>query len=456
MTELTETETESAAPTDNDSNDDEAPCCWLCLAEGPDASGNRFVRDCSCRGSSGYAHLSCIIGYAESAESDTNRVGDTRNAFIACPNCKQLYQNQLRQDLSKARVRFAERDYTMDNAEGVAMHATAVMNRMTLIDAEQQYDRIEGKQICTKLQHILQFTKTDKSRNWAQIQASAHMSIATFQLRMGMRFGYAEWKDCLQTAKEHYEMAVEIYRNEKDDLSASATEKMIAIINARLDGVERQVDPEANLSMERKKYKFYLDNLGQNHITTINAGISYAQALSDLCYTIVAERYVAKLHGISQRAHGENHNCTVKVLTCLKRFRERRVYIKSRPNETFQALRYEESVNNNDDDDDDDQVTQKRLLVLQGPIAIPRNVATEQTFQQDCANVSFAIGTPVIFQGLTVTTTLNDKIGTVKEFDKEMNKYAIYFQEENVVKKALGVEEQFLHILFDLPEEEEK
>jgi E3 ubiquitin-protein ligase DOA10 len=45
---------------------DEASSCWLCLEEGLDNSGKPLVRNCSCRGSSGFAHISCIINFAES------------------------------------------------------------------------------------------------------------------------------------------------------------------------------------------------------------------------------------------------------------------------------------------------------------------------------------------------------------------------------------------------------
>jgi hypothetical protein len=45
--------------------DGNAPSCWICLEEGPDETGAPLVRDCSCRGSAGFAHLSCLVKYAE-------------------------------------------------------------------------------------------------------------------------------------------------------------------------------------------------------------------------------------------------------------------------------------------------------------------------------------------------------------------------------------------------------
>ncbi len=93
---------------------EEIPCCWLCLEEGPDDEGAPLVRDCSCRGLSGFAHLSCIINYAENkgrqAQCSHDHYGDTKKAFEQCHNCKQNYQNNLRRDLMKARLAFAEKE----------------------------------------------------------------------------------------------------------------------------------------------------------------------------------------------------------------------------------------------------------------------------------------------------------------------------------------------------------
>jgi hypothetical protein len=439
-----------AATTADSTEEEDAPCCWICLSsEGPDdvvlsSSTNKpsLARDCSCRGSSGYAHLSCIVGWAE---NECRRAGrDSNDSFSVCPNCKQLYQNMLRNDLSKARVTFVEREYTMDNAIGVSMISSAIMPRMMLIDAEKEQDRIEGVEICSKLMQLIEYTKSDNSRSWAQLVGSGYMTIATFHLRMGMRFGFSEWKDCLLKAKEYYEMAVEIYKKEGDDLSVSSTEKMISRIASRLGGnVEERnkAEKESDLSIERKKYKFYLENLGRNHTTTINAGVSFAQALFDSFYTIEAERLVTRLHGISQRVHGGDHNSTVDALTCLQRLRERRVCVMSRPDDDdtpFQALRYA---------DDDHQ-----KLVIQGPISIPRNIDKEQIFEEDYGNVSYVNGTPVVFHSLVKSQQLNGKIGDVRGFDgEETGRYTIKYVEGDLLH-TVRVMPCNLRIVFDLPD----
>ena len=93
--------------------------CWLCLEEGPDESGKPLVRDCSCRGSSGVAHVSCIINYAK---SESRRIYESRpfegpvkciKPFDYCPNCKQSYQNDLSKTLAKACMEFVESESLM-------------------------------------------------------------------------------------------------------------------------------------------------------------------------------------------------------------------------------------------------------------------------------------------------------------------------------------------------------
>ena len=40
--------------------------CWVCLDGDPDDEGKLIVRDFSCRGNdTGFAHISCIISYAD-------------------------------------------------------------------------------------------------------------------------------------------------------------------------------------------------------------------------------------------------------------------------------------------------------------------------------------------------------------------------------------------------------
>ena len=92
--------------------------CYICLDEAPDEEGRPLVRDCSCRGpGAGFAHLSCIVKYAEQKSKQTANIkgklptSSFSEPWNDCPNCKQPFKNQLSLDLSSAFVSFAEATY---------------------------------------------------------------------------------------------------------------------------------------------------------------------------------------------------------------------------------------------------------------------------------------------------------------------------------------------------------
>ena len=77
----------------NNISQEEPATCYICLGEGPDEKGNPLVRDCSCRGSAGWAHLQCLFDYAEqqSVGGRKRDSGKLIKAWTACPNCHQRY-----------------------------------------------------------------------------------------------------------------------------------------------------------------------------------------------------------------------------------------------------------------------------------------------------------------------------------------------------------------------------
>jgi hypothetical protein len=89
--------------------------CYFCLGEEGDDEGKPLVRDCSCRGNSGFAHFSCLAKYAE--QKCRAAVDGDMKAFTEpwekCNNCKQPF-HQLSIDLACAFVTFAEATYGYD------------------------------------------------------------------------------------------------------------------------------------------------------------------------------------------------------------------------------------------------------------------------------------------------------------------------------------------------------
>ena len=70
---------------------------------------------------------------------------------------------------------------------------------------------------------------------------------------------------------------------------------------------------------------------------------------------------------------------------------------------------------------------------------------------QCVSNFGFALGTPVICDGLKASTHLNGKIGDIRSYDEDIEGFKIYFEEEGLEPWPLKA--KFLRILFELPEE---
>lgn len=87
--------------------------CWICLEEGPDIHGKPLVRDCSCRGDSGFGHLSCIINYAEKTSEQLGHKFNKKcqELWVKCPNCHQNYFGNLAIDMADAFVAFTEKTF---------------------------------------------------------------------------------------------------------------------------------------------------------------------------------------------------------------------------------------------------------------------------------------------------------------------------------------------------------
>ena len=92
-------------------DNDDQPCCWICLDSGPHAeSGSPLRRDCSCRGLSGYAHTDCLSRFArrKSTIAGTAELAAFGRPWEVCPNCTQPYRNETAFELSSAFIDFVD------------------------------------------------------------------------------------------------------------------------------------------------------------------------------------------------------------------------------------------------------------------------------------------------------------------------------------------------------------
>ena len=94
--------------------DDDSPHCWICLGEGPNNLGQPLRRDCTCRGSGGYIHLSCLAGYAQQKArhiTETEEDRDFIQAYDECQICLADYENDVAIDMADEFESMVENEY---------------------------------------------------------------------------------------------------------------------------------------------------------------------------------------------------------------------------------------------------------------------------------------------------------------------------------------------------------
>jgi hypothetical protein len=121
---------------------------WLCLEEGPDASGKPLIRSCSCRGGSGWAHLSLVLSNmlkmrAGKLTRGANIVhSPSGNVLIVNRSIK--YQGDVQYALAKAGVEFIEREYKNNHK----LYLDALIDKIYSLDfKDEQQDRKGGKYV---------------------------------------------------------------------------------------------------------------------------------------------------------------------------------------------------------------------------------------------------------------------------------------------------------------------
>jgi hypothetical protein len=397
-----------------------------------------LVRDCSCRGSSGFAHLSCIVRYAESdGRNSFQRTGNIGTAFQECPNCKQEFQNDVRYFLERARVLFVEREFNNDHM----LHLRVLIHRVRVLDVENETDRAEGDIICFKMVSIIDEMKSDpskehdwKSGGFMKMEAVVLYVVGLFKMNVGS-------EESLQQALGYFGRAIDLFTLLNDEINMMTAKKNMSNVEAKLNGIEICHDEGSNLKFSQKQYNYWLEKLGEHHPITIRRGELLAHALYCLNQGVEAERLLTNLSATSHRVHGPAHNCTLSAASALKDVKERRVFIDSRK-QWFHALRYE-----------NDGLS----CVVKGPVPEAaggsRNSRHEEqhmsTLSIPIADVFPAPGTPVVCHGLLGDcANLNGKIGDTRGFNKG-GKFEVHFEEAGL--DPARIKHENLRIMFELP-----
>jgi hypothetical protein len=411
---------------------DEAPYCWLCHDDGPDTSGKPMVRDCSCRGSTGFAHISCIINYAEhqgkkALEVHNCFVDQVTKAFDVCSNCEQEYQGHVGYQLKKAAVDFAEKS----KRPNLCVHA--MTNRLIVLDVTNEEDRQEGEEMCAKIVSIIGDMKQGvfaRSRwyindGFVYMEAGAYGAIGKFYMRIGS-------EESLKRAKTVLEKGCDLFRRMGDEVNLLLATEAVNEVEAKISGITHD-GPE--LSSARKCYEYLLQNQGASDVCTIANGRKLAYALFSSGCALEAERLLQTLLETSRLTHGPNHETTVITAAYLRAVRVRKVILMS-TDEMFAALRYED---------------EGKSCVLRGPLTDPEkdNEGHIMTVASSEISLHDLLGTPVVVHGLVHQAHLNGMIGDAREVDRGNRVCTVHFEEAGLEPAEIKYDN--LRILFELP-----
>ncbi|KAL9185739.1 hypothetical protein ACHAXT_003516 [Thalassiosira profunda] len=426
-------------PTEN-----EGASCWICLEE---EEGGRLRRDCSCRGGSGYAHLSCLVDYAKAKFLGTNIIAEANRPWEECPNCKQAYMGDLGVDLASEYLSFVETTYPGSQSkivEAMDHKLDALKRRLDHEDlAFPTKKRIEVEKLARR---ILSIVRRENSKYavppWPiprsfLIEERATFIVGTILLGMG-QWDSAKARD----ASECFKKCIEIGNKMGGGKGVDEAEEALDLARSLSDGYT-----DSDIRKLRRTYQEQV-NKCRDHDDTLTAGLALAGALKSTAHTIEAERLLMNSAADSKRLHGPDHPMTREFESNLRACKRRHVTMVHRgKQQLFQALEY------NDDGS---------KYVVRGPMRQKsskgelRNVAE---YSVPTANILPVDGTPVMCIGLKRSVHLNGRIGDVRGRNERINALEVHFdlapehQQRIFAHESLGaclVKPENLLILFDI------
>ena len=368
--------------------------CYICLDEGPDEAGKPLVRDCSCRGdTAGFAHLSCIIEYAEQKSkqaADSDPTGFS-TPWAKCNNCTQPFQNQVALDLSSTFVSFAEEAYDFPgNSKWDKLKVMDALRHkiQMLLDVvcsnspreDKGILKMECEMLIKKSLSMVDQTKKDlKMSSWLHMPPTSDeyqyykLLCGDFEASGYMNLGVMT---SLDQTEASYKRSITYFQKAKAicnflglEDNAKSMDIQIATLKdrlARCEGYGAKVAVNASTLLKGAKYnyEYFLKTCGSTSGATLSSGSTYVTELVQAHRGIEAERLSVKMAASSRRVHGPGHNCTISLDEKVKECKSRYVIVMP-DDKLFQALRYE-----NDGE----------MCVVMGPLKQPRQEDDERTF----------------------------------------------------------------------------
>ena len=432
------------------------PSCWICFEEGSDQLGKPLVRDCSCRGDAGYAHLACIKEFAQRTsielnsdrlltDDETNVVKRFTVAWERCSICHQRYQHELALELANTLLLFLEDDYP--NKGGLLQQLRYQSNKSSVLYILRYIDALkmkleairtmaerkdlddlfaEGKQAAYKIISMAQQIESIAGPKEGQpYEAYAYEQIGHFYFRT--QENYEQGINFTEKARDIYSSIGEIS-------SAKRMDTNLAIYKSKHEGRDggQKSSDEDKLKNARDLYEHFIQSEGQSTINTITVGLKLCACLHDASHAIECDRLTSKIAAISLRVYGPEHDISKHAVSMLEVAKRRIVLLLSKEGLGVEALRYNAGR--------DEYIVKK---------ARRKRAEDEETFTVTSDDLIYPKGIPVVCHGLVNASHLNGKIGDVRTLDEITDRYGVYFEDKNLDPAAVKPEN--LRIVFELP-----
>jgi len=418
-------------PKTNIVKEDDTPTCYICLDDGPDELGGVIRRDCSCRGGSGYVHISCLVKYAEQQFRKVQKelIEDCRveDPWRHCPNCHQSYCNAFSMEMAQKYLAFAEVNMTHNPVQMMRALVVRLESLTSRNNHRSPSQTIEAEQVAESILHKVRQMKVRGIRIHSQCRVYEAFAYEILGCMM-----IEEEGDVKQTL-EYLEKSLEVSRN--NDLSTKRAEGLIAMVKS---GIAEGEELENLLKQQKVMYEHSVQSKGE--VQSIKPGILYANKLKEHDCGVEAEKLMNKLYEFAVQNHGPDHDVTNLVLSYKFDVKTRFVSVSSDvagDQQSFQALSFNDYSNGDIEHfrfiryDD----SFKRCIVKDGPDSSDDT----NTFSLSTDDIIFALGTPVLCQDkdsdldgdiiLIGDENMIPKLGDIRSWNHETKCYTILLED---------------------------
>ena len=406
--------------------------CYICLENSTDSKP--LLRNCACRGDTGWAHVACLAKFATSKVTEAQREKDpsidksckfwefTENCIL----CKTPYMQNMALAMAEAFVKQYEHLPDTNELRCLSLYYLA-SSRYNVDDTDGALELYKGL-----LQTYGILTKTGVDVRMEE--GNVHGSIAALFLKNN------QFKNALTSIERQRELCVAVCGPNSLEVQRVTDMKDTMMERIGYEEGERshqRGDPAADLVLARKKFKEYWeDTRTTNRSKRFGLYLSLILALRknkkhqeclEKCEELIAE---------SRQIFGSDHPDTQKYENLAKHYRQLMVWAVI-------------------DCEQQSAINGQRVQVLRATkdarkyiCLIKNRNGVSSKFKVTPNQFILETGTRVKVQGLASSTYLNGIIGIIRSFDKEKRLYAVSVSVETMKTFVVPIKPINLNVYF--------